>query len=277
MRAKYAQLGAQPEYRHFRAETPILATWDDHDYGRNDAGVEYPRKDSSQIEFLKFFDVPSSAAPWRRPGVYDSQIIGPDGRRVQIILLDTRYFRSPLVRWPEGERPTRGPYRPNPDPDATVLGADQWTWLEGELRKPAEVRIIASSIQVVSEEHGYETWGNFPLERDRLFRLIRETGAGGVVFVSGDRHVAEISRVPPEEAGYPLYDVTSSSLNKPFNAGEPDQNRYRTSDGQFSLSNFGVIGIDWGSDPLLRLQIRDENSAIAFQEEAPLSRLQGSR
>ena len=74
-----------------------------------------------------------------------------------------------------------------------MLGEDQWAWLEEQLRTPAEVRLIASSIQVVAEDHGWEKWMNFPHERERLYRLIRETRAEGVVFLSGDRHLAELS------------------------------------------------------------------------------------
>jgi alkaline phosphatase D len=278
MRAKYAEQDSQPGYQRLREHVPILATWDDHDYGKNDAGVEYPKKDSAQLAFLDFFRVPSSAAPRHRGGVYDAHVFGPEGRRVQIILLDTRYFRSPLARWPEGERPTRGPYKPHLDPYATVLGRDQWIWLEEQLRTPAEVRVIVSSIQAIPDKHGFETWANFPHERDRLFRLIRDTGAGGAVIVSGDRHVAEISRLPgadPNGAGYPLYDITSSSLNKPSRNVQPDPNPYRTSATQYGPANFGVIDIDWERpDPLLRLQIRGEDGQIAFQEEIRLSELQ---
>ena len=50
-------------------------------------------------------------------------------------------------------------------------------------------RLIASSIQVVAEDHGWEKWMNLPHERERLYRLIRETGAEGMVFLSGDRAV----------------------------------------------------------------------------------------
>jgi alkaline phosphatase D len=273
MRAKYAQLGAQPGYQRLSEQTQILATWDDHDYGRNDAGFEYPKKDSAQIEFLTFFGAPESAPVWGREGVYDAHTFGPEGRRVQIILLDTRYFRSPLARWPEGDRPTRGPYMPSPDSSATVLGEAQWAWLEEQLRRPAEVRIIGSSIQVIAEEHGWETWGNFPQERERFFRLIRETGAGGVVLVSGDRHVAEISRL--DAAGYPIYDVTSSSLNKPGSGWDPDPNRHRTSDTQYGPANFGVIEVDWERpDPLLRMQVRGEDGQVVFAETVLLSTLQ---
>ena len=107
---------------------------------------------------------------------------------------------------------------PNADPAATVLGEAQWRWLAEQLKVPAELRLIGSGVQVVPDEHGSETWGNFPHERKRLFKLIRDTGTGGVVFLSGDRHLAEISKLPaghPDGVGYPVYDVCSSSLYAP--------------------------------------------------------------
>ena len=67
---------------------------------------------------------------------------------------------------------------------------------------PAEVRLLVSSIQVVAEDHGFEKWMNFPHERERLFNLIRETGAEGVIILSGDRHLAELSMMDAQ-MGYP--------------------------------------------------------------------------
>jgi alkaline phosphatase D len=111
----------------------------------------------------------------------------------------------------------RGQYKATTDTTTTMLGETQWKWLEAELRKPADVRIIASSIQVLPDEHGSEKWGNFPHERTRLFRLIRDTKANGVVLISGDRHLAEIMEIDSARSGnsYPIYEVTSSSLNAP--------------------------------------------------------------
>ena len=99
-----------------------------------------------------------------------------------------------------------------------MLGPEQWTWLEAQLREPADLRLIVSSIQLVADGHQFEHWGNFPRERKRLFNLIRDTRASGVVLLSGDRHLAEISKLSasdPEGPGYPLFDITSSSLNAP--------------------------------------------------------------
>ena len=191
--AKYDRLATHPGWRALRAAVPVLATWDDHDYGLNDAGAEFPLKRVAQNQFLDFFgseaNTEADAARRDRPGIYHAQTFGPAGRRVQVILLDTRFHRGPLTR--NEHRPRgRGPYRPDAESTSGVLGAAQWAWLEEQLRQPADLRVIASSIQVVADEHGWETWGNLPRERDRLYRLIDDTDAAGVVFVSGDRHRA---------------------------------------------------------------------------------------
>ena len=286
LRAKYRLLGEQPGYQKLKAACPVLATWDDHDYGADDSGAEYPLRRESQQAFLDFFDAPPDDARRKRDGVYSAQLFGPEGKRVQLILLDTRYFRSPLATGYEaGERGEgrRGKYVPSTDPSATLLGEAQWKWLAEQLRTPAEVRLIASSIQVIPEDHGWEKWGNFPRERERLFRLIRETKASGVVLLSGDRHLAEISRLradDPAGVGYPLYDVTSSSLNAPSGnqtkAGTRfanEINSHRLGNAYFE-TNFGTIHIDWDQpDPVIRAQVRDAVGDVVLQQRFGLSTL----
>jgi alkaline phosphatase D len=248
----YAALDAQPGFQKMRAFCPILATWDDHDYGANDAGREYPLRAESQRLFQDFYRVPSDHPARSREGIYDARIYGEAGKRVQVILLDTRYFRDPLERRPKDAprvpgRP--GPYVATADATKTLLGPDQWTWLEEQLRQPADLRIIASSIQVVSDEHGFETWGNFPHERRRLFDLINSTDASGVIFISGDRHLTEISVDRGRDAAvpYPMWDFTSSGMtqdSQPVN----DANAARVGP-VVRATNFGVISIEWASDP----------------------------
>lgn len=284
LRAKYRLLGEQPGYVKLKKTCPVVATWDDHDYGANDAGAEYPKKRESQQVFLDFFDVAKDDPRRMQEGVYSSQVYGPAGKRVQVVLLDGRYFRSPLKKgFKDGEpgEGRRGKYVPNTDDDATMLGEEQWRWLEKQLRVPAEVRVIGSGVQVVADEHGWETWGNFPHERQRLFKLIRDTKANGVIFLSGDRHLAEISRLSAEDGvGYPLYDITSSSLNAPSgNLNKANVrfaneiNSYRVGLTYFD-TNFGAILIDWDADdPVIRCQICDEKGGVMLQQRVRLSQL----
>jgi alkaline phosphatase D len=278
IKEKYDVLARLPGFQKLKAACPILATWDDHDFGKNDAGAEWAIKDESQKLFLDFWGVPTTDPRRTQKGVYSSAIIGPPGKRVQVILLDTRYHRSPLKR---AAKPNPGervpPYVPNSDPGVTVLGAEQWTWLEGELKKPAEVRLLVSSIQVIADEHGYEKWANFPRERDRLYALIRSTGANGVVILSGDRHLAEVSLDPKAAVGYPLYDVTSSGLNQASKGWRaPERNSHRVAGMPYG-DNFGMVLIDWnGDDPRLTLQVRDEDGDVACGVKVRLSTLRGT-
>jgi alkaline phosphatase D len=280
LRDKYALLAANEGFAAVRRAVPLVAVWDDHDYGANDAGREYPRRRESQQVFLDFLGVPADAPLRRQEGIYRTLTVGPPGRRVQFICLDTRFHRSPLAILPAAERVKGdGPYRPTDDPDATVLGAAQWEWLAAAVREPAEIRIILSSIQLASIEHHYEHWGNFPAERARLLKLLRDARSEGVIVVSGDRHAGEISRIPPgpEALGYPLYDLTASSFNQERAPGlehEPNATRL----GAICRTvNFGTIEIDWepagGGGPRLTLAIRDESGAAVNSVTVPLADL----
>jgi alkaline phosphatase D len=273
MRAKYQKLADLPGWQKLLRTCPVFATWDDHDYGGNDVGAEYPKKDESQQIFLDFFKEPKDSPRRQRPGVYDARVYGPPGKRVQVILLDTRYFRSKLKKR-AGVPPGEGPYEPDPDPKATFLGEAQWQWLEEQLRVPAEVRLLASSIQVVAEDHGFEKWANLPLERERLFKLIRDTKAAGVVLLSGDRHLAELSMMDGG-VGYPVYDLTSSGLNQGYRRWRRcEVNRHRVAT-MNAGDNFGLVTIDWDrEDPRVSLQIRDVEGDVTIQQKLSLSTLQ---
>jgi len=273
LRATYDRLLAQDGYKKLRATCPVLATWDDHDYGFNDSGAEFPARKEAQQIFLDFLGVPKTSPRRQREGIYHAEVFGPPGQRVQVILLDTRYHRSALKTDPKRPRHL-GQYVPNTDPDATILGEAQWKWLEEQLRQPVEVRLLCSSIQVVSEDHGFEKWMNFPAERARLYKLLRDTEANGVVILSGDRHLAELS-VADRVLSYPLYDLTSSGMNmanKRYRPLEPNRQRVALMD---VGNNFGLIRIDWSkADPLLTLEIHDEDGDVTIRHKLPLSRLQ---
>ena len=274
MKKKYDMLAAIPGWQKLKATCPIRATWDDHDYGVNDSGAEYSKRVESQQLFLDFFGVPKDSPRRKQAGVYHAETFGPPERRVQVILLDTRYFRSQLKKKP-GKTPFgEGPYEPSSDLKATLLGEAQWQWLETQLKVPAKVRILGSSLQLVAQDHGWEKWQNLPHERERLFKLIKDTGAAGLVTISGDRHLAELSMMDAG-IGYPLYDLTSSGLTEASQKWRKfEVNRHRIATMNWG-NNFGLITIDWSKDdPLLRLQIRDSEGDVTIQEKVPLSMLQ---
>ena len=259
LETEYAKLEAAASFRRLRDDVPVYATWDDHDYGLNDGGTEFPLKDVSQKVFFDFWRVPLDRPERQTPGIYAERWLEKEGMLVQVLLLDTRYFRSALtVDAPDGRCPVRN-YGTNLDEKATILGRSQWQWLEKRLREPADVHIIASSIQVISDEHCWERWGTFPRERRRLFQTIARSGASNVFIVSGDRHLGEISRLPGTGdfgLNHPLYDVTSSPLSARSGFGKGEVNRYRVGHDNVRVSNFGAIEIDRINKQVL-LSLRD--------------------
>jgi len=246
LRRAYADLSAQPGYAALRAKAPVLATWDDHDYATNDAGNEYPWKRESQRVFLEAFDEPRASPRWSREGVYGSWLFGPPTERVQVILLDLRTHRDPWGR--ATERAPRGAGRPGdyaPVEDGTILGDAQWRWLEEQLRVPARLRLVGSSLQCLPTGHVWECWALRPRERQRLFDVLARTRANGVVLLSGDTHWAELLRAEPRETGlgYPLVELTSSGLNQGWewtNIENPERVGV-----PLWTPNFGLVTIDW--------------------------------
>ncbi|XP_078443697.1 calcineurin-like metallo-phosphoesterase superfamily protein isoform X2 [Wolffia australiana] len=266
LRERYRIQKSNPGYSNLRSRAQIIGTWDDHDFGLNDAGKEFSGKNISQKLMLEFLDESPDSPRFKQSGVYASYTYGPVGKQIKVILLDTRYHRDPIGS------------------DGSILGEEQWAWLEKELYGPkTDITIIGSSIQVISNLSAttsplfyMESWGRFPKERKRLFNLINQSKRNGIFFISGDVHFSEITRFDCA-TGYPLYDVTSSGITQSVENAVPllsplvrflarvtpctmriYNSGCRYSSCIYGKPNFGAIEIDWDATPRrLRLETRD--------------------
>ena len=257
--AHYKRLKTNPEYKKLRAKAQIIGVYDDHDYGANDAGKNLPNKRGSKKCLMDFLDVPMSAPVRKREGAYNSYLFGQGSQRIKIIIMDTRYFRDTLIEDPDPDRR----YFPNMDGD--LLGEEQWKWLEHELRSsPANLNILCSSIQILANDHGHEKWGNFPNARKRMLQLIAKTKPKNLLILSGDRHMAEISKMDLQGLNYPLYDFTSSGITH-IRSGDTEVNKLRV--GQMIVKkNFGLLKIYWENDrPVVTMQVRGNGNEL-YQE-----------
>jgi alkaline phosphatase D len=283
LRQRYAEFRAVESLQAFRRSTPHVAIWDDHDFGDDDEGGDYPLKRLSQQLFCDEWGEAPDSPRRQRDGIYTSYRFTSGGRQVQLILLDLRYNRSALVTDPALKQdyrmmvmkakltgqPMTGWYVPNPDPQATMLGEAQWGWLAGQLAEPADLRIIGSSVQFAADGTGWEGWANFPLERQRFVDLVRTQRANGVVLLSGDMHYGEISRWPVAN-GYPLWDITSSGLTEVWDV--PTPNRQRVA-GVLAETNFGLLDVDWAQGQLT-LNVCDGQGRVRLTQSLALDQLQ---
>lgn len=245
LRRKYNQLGDNYNYQLLKSKCPVIATWDDHDYGVNDGGKEYPKRKESQKVFLEFFEEPSGSPRWNREGVYTSYVYGEGENTVKVILLDCRYHRDAR------------------DTDGDVLGEEQWKWLEEEFRtSTAKVVLVGTGYQFVSNQHPFETWGHFPSEREKMLKLIKETEVKGVVFISGDRHFAELSKLESDDLSYPIYDFTSSGLTHANNV-MVEKNPFKVH--RYLRRNFGTFEFNW-EEATVTLTAHRLSGKVAFSK-----------
>lgn len=257
LKSNYIIQKQDPEYLKFIKGKIILGTWDDHDYGANDAGEEYPHKKESQQLFLDFLDTPKDAPERRSEGVYSSKTIEVDGNKIKIIVLDTRYFRTALTKDPNSKKR----FIPNKFGEGTILGKAQWEWLSKELyNSDAQFHVIVSSIQFLSNKHGFETWGNFPHEVEKLEQLLVSSKAKGAFIISGDRHISTFSSKNVTGLYYPLVDFTASGLTHTYTAFSGEENPYVQGEVVKEI-NFGLLKFDFKNQKV-QMEIRGKENKI---------------
>lgn len=219
----YSLLESHPAFGQLREQVPFAVTWDDHDYGLNNFGKDYKLKEESKQLFRRFWRL-EGHIPSDRDGVYHARYFGDGDHRLQVILLDGRFNRDD-----EGD-------------ESDTLGENQWEWLAAELRKPARLRFIASGYQVfLDRDSKFETWSKFPSAQKRLFKTIRGARAEGVVFLAGDQHYGEASRLP-NALGYDAIELMFCGLNQE----EPHVfNSTRVTPVAHAKNAYALIDIQW--------------------------------
>jgi len=257
MQKDYQKQKRNPEYADFIKNVEVIGTWDDHDYGLNDGGKENSKKAEAQTLFLDFIDTDKTDKKRAQEGVYFAKDYAIDNKIIKIIILDTRYFRTALTP----DDLSRKRYKPNAYGEGSMLGKVQWEWLANELQNSkASFNIIVSSIQFLSSEHGYESWGNMPHERDKLVNLIKSTKAKNTIILSGDRHLSEFSKKEENGLAYPLIDFTSSGLTHSYSNFQGEPNKFRVGKVVFEKS-FGILKFNFLKNKVT-LQMRGENNVL---------------
>jgi len=251
LRQKWSAQKNHGAYRALASSAIITGIWDDHDYGVNDGGKDYPMKEQSQQAFLDFLDVPPEDVRRTQQGIYTTQTFGPEGKEIQVILLDLRFHRE------------------KPGEESDILGDAQWAWLTKTLSKStAPLVLIASSSQVLPSEHPFEKWTDYPNARARFLKLLEGNSKQTTILLSGDRHHAEISALDPGPTGKPLVEITASGLTHSRGGQITEANQLRVGNA-FGGLNFGTLDIDWDSG-VIKAAIRDQRGTVVNEVEVML-------
>lgn len=248
----FAHLEQIEGYTKTRNTVPTFAVWDNHDYGKGYLGKHHPNAAQVESVFLEENRVPIGDARRSRAGVYGAWIFGKKPKRVQVIMLDTHRHRDSL--------PGKKTFGIDEDHQKTILGTEQWKWLGEQLELEAEVRVVATSIQVLSNEHKWQRWGIFPHERERLLKMLT-TASGTPIILSGDRHRGEISRLEQPDIKA-ICEITASGWAQMYD--DPEANQFRV-EGPTAMNHYGWMNIDWKNQTIRVQLLSTKDSSVILE------------
>lgn len=216
-------LAQKPGFQKLKANTPFFVTWDDHDYGLNNAGKTYAFKNESKEIHRKFWEL-EYKVPSNRNGVYYDEVIAlENGKLMQFILLDGRFNHD----------------------SKHALGEEQWVWLETVLSKPADIRFIVSGYQVLLPKlTRWESWAKTGKEKKRLLNLLEATQAHNAIFLTGDQHTTEILRTQ-KKYSYFTYEIMACGINQ---TEKPGRAPNRVLGPDLTFNSAPIITIHWGEN-----------------------------
>ncbi|MCF6269865.1 MAG: alkaline phosphatase family protein [Melioribacteraceae bacterium] len=197
------------------------AIWDDHDYGPDNSNRSFVLKEKTLEAFKLFWANPTYGINGK-PGITTYFEWGD----VAFFLMDNRYYRTPNKR----ETTNR-----------EIFGAEQVEWLlDGLVSSKAPFKFIVTGNEFLTDNDYEENHINFNEERERILSLIKEEGIEGVIFLTGDRHFSELSKLEREGA-YPIYDFTISPFTSGVNLTKMESNSYRVEGSYIAKRNFAIF------------------------------------
>jgi alkaline phosphatase D len=209
MEARYLKARQVPSIQKLLSTCPQYAVWDDHDFGPNDSHSSFQYKKESLAAFKEMWGNSNYGFSKNENNCITGKASIND---VDLYLMDNRSFRIPPGT--EGIAPQ-------------MLGKEQINWLIEDLKaSKASFKLITIGSQVLSSVADFENYENYKDEREYLLQLIAKNKIKNVIFLTGDRHFAELSQMTLEN-NIRVLDITSSPLtSKPYsNSKEVNANR----------------------------------------------------
>jgi alkaline phosphatase D len=246
-------------FQRLRATVPFFVTWDDHDYGLNNAGAEYIFKEESKHIFRKFWKL-ENEIPENHDGIYYASIETlPNGKTIQFLMVDGRFNNERYL--PDVKKK-----------EADILGENQWRWLENELKKPADVRLFVTGQQVLlNKMNRWEAWSKVGRSQERLDDLLARLNVNNLVFLTGDQHTAEVLK-SLKKMKYKTFEIMACGINQTERPGRAPN---RVAGPDKTLHSAPILEIHWDEqNPFIEIKNHDvENKSIGMQYKIFLSQI----
>jgi len=186
-RAEYVAHFGRPEHVAIRAATGMYITWDDHEI-TNDTNPETLDPAQLATAFKTFFE----HAPISEPTPRQIWRSARWGTTAEIFILDCRSERLPSTIISQ-----------NP----IYISPAQMTWLKAGLAaSPCAFKLIINSVPITNmpavwDVYPTDRWEAYGAQRTEILRFIDDSAIPGVLWISGDFHLAFISHVSPSGVG----------------------------------------------------------------------------
>jgi len=234
-----------PEMQAMLGSMHHYAIWDDHDFGPNDSDRSYPLKKESEKAFKLFFTNPNY--------IFDEGTTGHfQWADCEFFLMDNRYWRTPNKR--------------TDIEDHQILGDEQIEWLlDALVNSYAPFKFVVMGGEFLNPAQSYERYAhNAPQERQRIIEAIEKLRINGVVFLTGDVHYTELSKLDLTD-GYPLYDITISPLTSHANKNKLSHNPLQVEGTLVTERNYAHIKV-FGTrkERALEINVYDSDGALQW-------------
>lgn len=245
---RYSHTRAIPEMQELLSMCPHYATWDDHDYGPNNANGSHALKKEAREVFDLFWANPVTGADGEQD--ISSQFTWGD---IDFFLLDNRTHR---IEWNiSGQTPT-------------VLGQEQIDWLISALSySQAPFKMVVMGGQFLNPVARYENYANWGAERQKILDLIEQNKITGVIFLTGDRHCTELSKLT-QPGGNVVYDLTVSPLTSGAYDNTKEANTLRVDGTLVPERNFATLSFTGKrKERVLKIEVFDCNGKLKWTKE----------
>jgi alkaline phosphatase D len=164
--------------------------------------------------------------------------------------MDDRWYRSPRHRTGE------------------YYGELQLNWLIDALKySAAPFKFVCTGGQILNDAAVFENYAQFPRERQMMIDSLDKYNIKGVVFLTGDRHHSEITRMVTAD-GDIFYDITSSAMTSTTFPHPDEPNTLRIPGSMIGVRNYALLSVSGpGNARKCSVMFKDANGVVLFEHE----------